>query len=93
VLVPLQVELVSADRLVWAGDASMIRARTVEGDLGVLPGHAPVLGLLAEGEVTIKAVDGPPVRASVNGGFFSVEHDRVTVVSDSASLVSGSDRG
>jgi F-type H+-transporting ATPase subunit epsilon len=92
VLVPLQVELVSADRLVWTGDASMVRARTVEGDLGILPGHAPELGLLAEGEVKIATVDGPVVLASVNGGFLSVEHDRVTVVSDSASLASGADR-
>jgi F-type H+-transporting ATPase subunit epsilon len=93
VLVPLQVELVSADRLVWAGVASMVRARTVEGDLGVLPGHAPELGLLTESEIKITTEDGSVVLASVNGGFLSVEHDRVTVVSDSASLVSGADRG
>lgn len=87
---PLRVELVSVDRLVWAGDASMVVARTVDGEMGVLPGHAPVLGLLGDGEVRIKAVEGPAVVVAVNGGFLSVEHDRVTVVSDSASLVPGS---
>ena len=40
---PLQVELVAADRRVWSGEASMVVARTVEGEMGVLPGHAPVL--------------------------------------------------
>jgi F-type H+-transporting ATPase subunit epsilon len=89
-LVPLRVELVSADRLVWAGDASMVVARTVDGEMGVLPGHAPVLGVLGDGEVRISALDGGPVVASVDGGFLSVEHDRVTLVSDQATLVAGS---
>ena len=41
----LQVELVAADRTVWSGEATMVIARTVEGDIGVLRGHAPVLSL------------------------------------------------
>jgi F-type H+-transporting ATPase subunit epsilon len=88
--VPLQVELVSADRKVWSGEASMVVARTVEGDLGVLPGHAPLLSVLAEGEIKIHPVEGTDVLATVDGGFLSVEHDRVTVVSDRAALASGS---
>ena len=87
---PLQVELVSADRKVWSGEASMVVARTVEGDLGVLPGHAPLLSVLAEGEIKIRPVDGAEVLATVDGGFLSVEHDRVTVVSDRAAIASGS---
>jgi F-type H+-transporting ATPase subunit epsilon len=47
--VPLQVELVSADQRVWSGEASMIVAKTTEGDIGVLPGHAPVLAVLGAG--------------------------------------------
>jgi F-type H+-transporting ATPase subunit epsilon len=90
VVVPLQVELVSADRKVWSGQASMVVARTVEGEMGVLPGHAPVLAVLAPGEIRITPTDGSAVVASSEGGFLSVEHDRVTVVSDSAALVSGS---
>ena len=42
----LQIELVAADRVVWSGQASRVIARTVEGDLGVLSGHAPLLSLL-----------------------------------------------
>ena len=83
---PLQVELVSADSRVWASEAREVIARTTEGDMGVLPGHAPVLAVLAAGQVRIMASDGADVVADVEDGFLSVEHDRVTVVSDSASL-------
>ena len=55
----LQVELVAADRLVWSGQATMVIARTTEGELGVLPGHAPLLGQLAPGGVvTIRTESG-----------------------------------
>jgi F-type H+-transporting ATPase subunit epsilon len=84
--VPLQVELVSADRKVWSGEASMIIARTVEGDLGVLPGHSPLLAVLAPSEIAITATAGEAVTAHCDGGFLSVEHDRVMIVSDSAAL-------
>ncbi|HET9654687.1 MAG TPA: F0F1 ATP synthase subunit epsilon [Kineosporiaceae bacterium] len=89
---PLQVELVSADSRVWSGEASMVVARTVDGDLGILPGHAPILAVLSGGEVRITPVDGDPVVATVDGGFLSVEHNRVTVVSDRAALGTGSAR-
>lgn len=82
----LQVELVAADRLVWSGDASMLVARSTEGELGVLPGHTPVLGVLVEGEVRITPAEGQPVVANVDGGFLSVEHDRVVVVAESLTV-------
>jgi F-type H+-transporting ATPase subunit epsilon len=88
--VPLQVELVSADSRVWWGDATMIVARTVDGEMGVLPGHTPVLSVLAAGEVRISPVGGGQVVAQVDGGFLSIEHDRVIVASDRASLTAGS---
>jgi F-type H+-transporting ATPase subunit epsilon len=87
--VPLQVELVSADRKVWSGEASLVVARTVEGEIGLLPGHAPLLAVLSEGEVRITAASGETVVASAEGGFLSMENDRVTVVSDRAALSSG----
>lgn len=87
---PLQVELVSADRKVWSGEASMVIARTVEGDMGVLPGHAPVLAVLASGEIRVTPTSGETLTVTAEGGFLSVEHDRVTVVSDQAAVVSGS---
>lgn len=87
---PLAVELVSADRLVWSGEASFVVARTAEGDMGVLPGHAPVLAVLSEGELRISPTSGDAVVAQLDSGFLSVDHDRVTVVSSSAELASGS---
>ena len=85
---PLQVELVAADRLVWSGVASSVSARTIEGDIGVLPGHTPVLAILAEGEVRIDPVEGAAVVAHAGGGFLSIERDRVTIVSENASMAS-----
>ncbi len=77
----LQVELVAADRKVWEGEASQVSARTLMGDLGILPGHTPLLGVLAEGEVKIKG-EGGWRTAQVDGGFLSVDHDRVTIVAE-----------
>jgi len=84
--VSLQVELVSADRRVWSGEASIVVVRTVDGELGVLPGHAPVLAVLAPGDIRIEAEGGESVTATADGGFLSVEHDRVTLVCDQAAL-------
>jgi F-type H+-transporting ATPase subunit epsilon len=83
----LQVELVAADRQVWEGEASMVVARTLDGELGILPGHTPLLGVLAEGNVRITTSDGV-VSVDVDGGFMSVDHDRVTLVTESADLAS-----
>ncbi len=77
----LQVELVAADRKVWEGEADMVVARTVDGELGVLPGHTPLLGVLVEGEVRIKAGDGTHT-ATVDGGFLSVDRDKVIIVAE-----------
>ena len=77
----LKVELVAADRKVWEGEATQVSARTTEGEIGVLPGHAPLLGVLAEGEIRI--IDGAAVRtAVVDGGFVSVNRDTVTIVAE-----------
>lgn len=78
----LQVELVAADRRVWEGEASQVSARTLEGELGILPGHQPLLGVLVEGDVTIKTASGSQT-ATVDGGFLSVDRDRVIIVAES----------
>jgi F-type H+-transporting ATPase subunit epsilon len=91
--VALQVELVSAEARVWSGTASMIIARTVEGEIGILSGHEPTLALLAPGQIQIRSEGGETVVAEVqDGGFLSIEHDRVTVVADTAALLAGSTR-
>ena len=87
----LQVELVAADRTVWSGEATMVIARTVEGDVGVLRGHAPLLSLLADAVVEIDSGDGEVVIAAVDGGFLSVANDRVSILSEHALLAADID--
>lgn len=82
----LDVQVVASDHAVWSGEAKAIRGRTVEGDIGILPGHTPVLALLAEGELVIDPVEGSQIRAKVAWGFFSVDADKVTIVADNAEL-------
>lgn len=79
----LNVELVSPTEQVWSGEASFVSARTTEGDLGVLPGHAPLFGVLVDGAVSIKGVDGSSKEFTVHGGFLSVSNNRVSILTES----------
>ena len=87
----LQVELVSPERILWSGEADMVVARTSEGDIAFLTGHAPFIGALGIGVVSIRATDGTEERAAVHGGFVEVSGDRVTILSDVAELASDID--
>ena len=82
----LQVELVAADRVVWSGQASMVIARTAEGDVGVLRNHAPVLSLLVGCVVEITEPGGEQHFVAVDDGFISVAHNRVSILSEHAAL-------
>lgn len=82
----LQVELVAADRIVWSGQATMVIARTTEGDVGVLRNHAPLLSLLVDGVVHISSVDDGDLVAAVDQGFLSVANNRVSILSEHALL-------
>jgi len=99
--VTLRVEVVVADRQLWGGDAGMVIAKTLDGDIGVLTGHPPVLGILAEGSV-VRILDpeggagdagsGGEVTAAVSGGFLSVADNRVSVLAVDAQLGSEVDK-
>jgi len=89
--VSLQVELVSPERILWSGEADMVVARTSEGDIAFLTGHAPFIGALGIGVVSIRPTDGGEERAAVHGGFVEVSGDRVTILSDVAELASDID--
>ncbi len=94
----LHVEVVVADRELWAGDAGMVIAKTLDGDIGLLAGHPPVLGILAEGSV-VRILDpagdasraevaaaGGEITAAVSGGFLSIADDRVSILAVDAQL-------
>ena len=98
----LHVELVVPDREIWSGSARMVIAKTLEGDLGVLASHPPVLGILAEGSVvrildpettgdSAAASAGGELIAAVSSGFFSVADDRVSILARNAELGSNVD--
>ena len=83
----LEVHLVTPEREVWAGEADFVTARGVDGDLGVLPGHAPLLAALAVGPVYIDA-GGSRTAVAVDGGFLHVAHEddvtRVDILAEHA---------
>ena len=83
----LRVELVAADQAVWTGEAKMVIAKTVEGEIGLLPGHEPMLAILGEGEVRITLEDGNVIKANAEDGFLSVENNVVAIVARNAALV------
>ena len=60
----------------------MVRARSVDGELGTLPGNTPLLGVLVSGDVVIHGEGGEQTTA-IDSGFISVEHDRVTIIAES----------
>src|SRR3712207_3057723 len=83
----MSVELVAVERQVWSGTATSVFAETTEGELGVLPGHTPLLGELVEGGIVkVTTTDGETVTAAVFGGFLSVTGARVTVLAEAAAL-------
>jgi F-type H+-transporting ATPase subunit epsilon len=82
----LDVELVAADRPIWSGQASIVSAKTVEGEIGVMADHEPLLSVLKTGPVTIRTEDEGDIVAAVHGGFISVAANRVTILAEIAEL-------
>ncbi len=82
----LTVTVVSADEQVWSGQASMVVAKTQVGEIGILAGHQPLLGVLSAGEVRITAADGGRIVANAEDGFISVENNTVTIAARAAAL-------
>ena len=81
----IAVELVAVERMLWSGQASIVTAQTTEGEIGVRPGHEPMLGQLVDnGVVVIRPVDGDKLVAAVQGGFLSVSEDKVTILAEFA---------
>src|SRR5437763_4051388 len=89
----MNVELVAPDRKIWSGEAEMVIARTTDGDIGILPGHEPTLGVLVESPVRIKRSGEDELVAAVHGGFLSVTRDSVSVLAEVVELRDEIDTG
>lgn len=86
----MQVELVSPERILWSGEAEMVIARTIGGgDIAFLPGHAPFVGALGSGVLTIRpSAGGNDETVACHGGFVEVSNNTVSILSDVAELAS-----
>ena len=84
----MHVDVVSPDEIVWSGEAHFVVAKTVEGEIGVLPLHEPLMAAIATGAVEIQAGD-ERIRIGVHGGFLQVFENSVTLLTDRATLVEG----
>jgi len=82
----LNVQVVSVDREIWSGEATMVKARTVDGEIGILPGHWDHLSVLSEGAVVDIRQEGQAVLAAVHGGFLLVHDDVVRILAEVAEL-------
>ncbi len=82
----LRVALVVPDRELWSGEATTVIAKTTEGDIGVLTGHSPMFGVLAEGGLVEIVTEESRVKAAVSGGFLSVADNRVSILAAQAQL-------
>lgn len=93
----LHVELLLPDRKLWSGEAGLVIAKTLDGDIGVQTGHSPVFGILSPGSlVRIREVPGDDnpgdvVRAAVRDGFLSVTDNRVSILASVGQLVTDID--
>lgn len=77
----LRLEIITAERQVFADDINILVAPGIEGELGILPHHAPLMTMLQPGELLIKK-DGEETYMVVTGGFLEVRPDKVIVLAD-----------
>jgi len=80
----IQVDIVSAEGQIFSGPAHMVFAPGTQGELGILPRHAPLLTLLRAGEVRVQSPDGEEHPFYVGGGALEVQPNHVTVLADTA---------
>jgi len=79
----LTVDIVGPDRVLWSGSATSVVAPTVEGEIGLLANHEPVLSVLRAGEVRVQG-DAGLTSVEIAGGFISFDHNAITIVAELA---------
>ena len=77
----LRLEIITAERQVFADDVNVVVAPGIEGELGILPHHAPLMTILKPGELLIKK-DSKETYMSVSGGFLEIRPDKIIVLAD-----------
>ena len=82
----MTVALVSADREVWSGEATVVNARTEAGEIGIMANHTPILSVLVAGQVDVRTVDDGHWVAAVDGGFLSVANNQVRLLCEHAEI-------
>jgi len=80
------VDVVSPEATVWSGEATIVVARTPEGEFGVMADHEPMMGALATGPVEIESASGERTTIGVHGGFIQVLNNQVTLITDRAEI-------
>ena len=80
----MQVDIVSAEKAIFSGEAEMVFAPAAMGEVGIAPGHTPLVTRLAAGEVRVKHPDGKEEAFYVSGGMLEVQPKVVIVLSDTA---------
>jgi F-type H+-transporting ATPase subunit epsilon len=81
-----QVDVVSPEATVWSGLATIVIARTTDGELGIMADHEPLMGALATGAVEIEPESGERITIGVYGGFLQVLDNQVTLITDRAQI-------
>jgi F-type H+-transporting ATPase subunit epsilon len=79
---PIQVDIVAPDGVLWVGEAEHISLLTIEGSIGLYPAHEPILSVLRACTVGVVVEGGKRIEVPIGGGFVSFDNDRVTVVAD-----------
>ena len=81
---PIRLDVVAVDRTVYSDDVDMVIAPGIEGEMGILPKHAPLMTGLNFGILIVKKAGEPDRQIAIGGGFMEVRPDKVTVLADSA---------
>lgn len=79
----IRLDIVTAERLVYSEDVDEVVAPGVDGQLGILPHHSPLMTMLAPGELLVKQ-DGDELNLAVSGGFMEVRPDHIIILADTA---------
>ncbi len=80
----IHVDIVSAEREIWSGEATMVIASAEGGEIGIMPRHTPLITRLRPGEIRVKLENGEEEDIYVSGGMLEVQPHMVTVLSDTA---------